>query len=209
MGFRRAGALGGSRLAFEQAEVRDSTNPRAFAQRIRRRLTLWVVLCCAFVSLFSGAMVLLIQSYSSGDGTGATALWVARDVRGSHSSLSLSLIFLLGTASGCAVVSWACSWLCERIVKPLQQLRSHSIQVANGLTFENVRFDTEDFFPELADAYNQQMARYREVMFSGERRSDRPDGRSPTSTQFRERLIRDRFRKPNSIQKDEKKKNVA
>jgi hypothetical protein len=50
------------------------------------------------------------------------------------------------------------------VAGPLYRLRKHLSAVARGETHSDVRFRKGDFFPEVADAYNLQMIRYREAV---------------------------------------------
>jgi hypothetical protein len=71
-----------------------------------------------------------------------------------------------GIAAGVAI-SVLSIWgllLSHRVAGPLYRLRRHFAAVAHGETLSDVRFRKGDFFPEVADAYNLQMIRYREAV---------------------------------------------
>jgi hypothetical protein len=71
-----------------------------------------------------------------------------------------------GIAAAVAV-SFLSIWgllLSHRVAGPLYRLRKHLGSVARGETLSDVRFRKGDFFPEVADAYNLQMIRYREAV---------------------------------------------
>jgi methyl-accepting chemotaxis protein len=62
----------------------------------------------------------------------------------------------------------------HRVAGPLYRLHKHMTDVAEGKTMDDVKFRQKDFFMEIADAYNRQMARYRDnVSQGGESSSDR------------------------------------
>lgn len=64
-------------------------------------------------------------------------------------------------------VSFLSIWgllLSHRVAGPLYRLRKHLGSVSRGETLSDVRFRKGDFFPEVADAYNLQMIRYREAV---------------------------------------------
>lgn len=46
----------------------------------------------------------------------------------------------------------------HRVAGPLYRLHKHMLAVASGETKGTVKFRTRDFFPEIADAYNAQLA---------------------------------------------------
>jgi hypothetical protein len=54
--------------------------------------------------------------------------------------------------------------LSHRVAGPLYRLRKHLDMVAEGKTVSDVRFRKGDYFPEVADAYNLQMKRYRDAV---------------------------------------------
>lgn len=64
-------------------------------------------------------------------------------------------------------VSFLSIWgllLSHRVAGPLYRLSKHLSSVASGDTLSDVHFRKGDFFPEVADAYNLQMIRYREAV---------------------------------------------
>lgn len=51
--------------------------------------------------------------------------------------------------------------LSHRVAGPLYRLKKHLKSVSDGSTSSDVRFREGDFFQEVADAYNEQMVKYR------------------------------------------------
>ena len=68
---------------------------------------------------------------------------------------TMKWIFLL--ASGITMINltfWGL-YLSHRVAGPIYRLRKHMVELAEGRTDRDVNFRTNDFFPELADAFNQ------------------------------------------------------
>lgn len=67
-------------------------------------------------------------------------------------------VVAIATISLTALASWFFS---HQISKPLVQLRKHFDRVARGETLANIPFRQDDYFDDLAEAYNRQMTRMR------------------------------------------------
>ena len=68
---------------------------------------------------------------------------------------TMKWIFLL--ASGITMINltfWGL-YLSHRVAGPIYRLRKHMVELTEGNTQREVNFRTNDFFPELADAFNQ------------------------------------------------------
>jgi hypothetical protein len=68
--------------------------------------------------------------------------------------------------------------LSHRVAGPLYHLCRHAKQVALGESTSDVHFRKGDFFQEVAEAYNEQMVRYRKLL--DEHGGGTPDGHEPT-----------------------------
>ncbi len=82
--------------------------------------------------------------------------------------------------TACVTLSSLVIWgllLSHRVAGPLFRLQKHANSVAEGRTSSDVHFRKGDFFQEVADAYNQQMIRYRHALGekSGAPSSDKSD----------------------------------
>lgn len=51
----------------------------------------------------------------------------------------------------------------HRVAGPMYRLKKHLTSVADGETLADVNFRKNDYFPEVADAYNKQLARFRGI----------------------------------------------
>jgi methyl-accepting chemotaxis protein len=71
-----------------------------------------------------------------------------------HTMMIIRLIAATLAVGGIAAVGLVVS---HRIAGPMYRLRKHMIAVANGKTRAEVAFRKNDFFPEVADAYNKQL----------------------------------------------------
>lgn len=77
---------------------------------------------------------------------------------------SKNAYYAVTAAFSVAVLSVWGLLLSHRVAGPLHRLRKHCISVAEGETHVDVRFRKGDFFPEVAEAYNLQMKKYREAL---------------------------------------------
>jgi len=68
----------------------------------------------------------------------------------------------------------------HRVSGPLYRLHKHMLAVAEGKTREPVRFRRGDFFPEVADAYNEQL---KALLVAGEKPAESPQEPSAHDTQ--------------------------
>jgi sensor histidine kinase YesM len=75
-----------------------------------------------------------------------------------------NLYYGVAAAIGLAAIAGWSLVLSHRVAGPLYRLRKHASAVASGETVSDVRFRRGDFFPEVAEAYNLQMKRYRDVV---------------------------------------------
>jgi methyl-accepting chemotaxis protein len=74
---------------------------------------------------------------------------------------SKNLYYAVTAAVSIAVLGVWGLLLSHRVAGPLYRLKKHLQAVAEGKTVSDVRFREGDFFPEVADAYNEQMVKYR------------------------------------------------
>ena len=75
----------------------------------------------------------------------------------------MNYIFLGSGAVIAVLVSVVGVLMSHRIAGPMYRLKKHMRMVADGETTENVKFRKGDFFPEIADGYNEQMERFRKL----------------------------------------------
>ena len=89
---------------------------------------------------------------------------------------SKNLIYLSAALISFVGLSFWGLFLSHRVAGPLYRLCKHFSSVAKGETLDDVRFREGDFFPEVADGFNLQMKRYRELSAgkgsSGEEKRD-------------------------------------
>jgi sensor histidine kinase YesM len=76
-------------------------------------------------------------------------------------SNTMNLIFAITSLLALVGIAVAGLILSHRIAGPLYRLRKHLDAVAAGTTLGDVKFREKDYFPEVADAYNRQIARFR------------------------------------------------
>lgn len=70
---------------------------------------------------------------------------------------NMRVIFLLASAITMINLSFWGLYLSHRVAGPVYRLRKHMADLAEGRTDREVTFRTNDFFPELAEAFNQHM----------------------------------------------------
>ncbi len=71
-------------------------------------------------------------------------------------------IYLGAVGAGSLLTFGTGWWVSHRVGGPIVRLRGHIDRVAQGLTVGDVQFREDDYFQDLARAYNQQMFRMRE-----------------------------------------------
>ena len=72
--------------------------------------------------------------------------------------------WIFALASGVTVINLAFwgLYLSHRVAGPIFRLRKHMADMADGRTDKEVGFRSRDFFPELADSFNQFVKSFRE-----------------------------------------------
>jgi len=69
----------------------------------------------------------------------------------------MNVIFGVGSLCAFGALSLSGLFLSHRVAGPLYRLNKHMKDVAAGRTLRDVKFRKKDFFPELADSYNDQL----------------------------------------------------
>ena len=76
----------------------------------------------------------------------------------SRQSLTMDGIFAAAAILESAFLTWIGLKLSHRVAGPLYRLRSEMLRTAHGGEVKNLKFRDGDYFNDLADAYNEQMA---------------------------------------------------
>jgi sensor histidine kinase YesM len=152
----------------EKVEIGSQTDSAGGAQRPWKRRVLLInpkfQLTFLFYMLVIAATIIVVlyvanvfffrRSYEAGQTLGLPPDHIYFTFIDNQRS-TMKWIFLL--ASGVTMVNltfWGL-YLSHRVAGPIYRLRKHMVELAEGKTNRDVNFRTNDFFPELAEAFNQ------------------------------------------------------
>ena len=130
--------------------------------KFQLRVMAWMLGISAFViSVFYGAIWyffrnLAAQGLALGFSADHPFFEFLRDRR-----LEMNIIFIATAVIVFIVVCLLGLIMSHRIAGPLYRMHRHLIAVSNGETTADVQFRVNDYFSEVADAYNQQMELFR------------------------------------------------
>ncbi|MGK5085451.1 hypothetical protein WDW37_19355 [Bdellovibrionota bacterium FG-1] len=170
-------------------EANNQSEPRVDAASGRRKLLINPQFQLAFLAYTLGISALIIGFFYAAD---AYFFWKFHQL-GEGLGLPSNHVFFQFLAeqqgtknfyygiSAAVALTFLTIWglvLSHRVAGPLYRLKKHLIRVAQGETISDVRFRKNDFFQEVADAYNLQMKRYREDLHATENDTDHPAGKN-------------------------------
>lgn len=150
----------------------DAARSSGSRARSRRRLLIsprfqlaflgWSMLMLfAVIGVFYGGAHVFFQGFRElGTAAGLPADHVIFQFLAAQQS-QLNQVFFWTSLLSASILTVGSLWFSHRVAGPVYRLREHLDAMAEGRTFEDVRFRKRDFFPELAQACNRQFAVFR------------------------------------------------